>query len=104
MTDGITMTWVLNLKPEVADLFWSDVAAGISGTRSFPGCRRAVMYRNQADSKRIMLTSEWDSYQDYEKYSAWRAESGRHLAGVPASEVPTLLASPSVRQFWDLCA
>ena len=61
------------------------------------------MYRNQADSNRIMLTSEWDSYEDYEKYSAWRAESGRRLAGVPASEMPVLLASPSV-QFWDVRA
>jgi len=60
MTDGITMTWVLNLKPDVANLFWSDVAGGVYGTRSFPGCRRAVMNRNQADPNQIMLTSEWD--------------------------------------------
>ena len=104
MTDGITMTWVLHLKPEVADLFWSDVAGGVSDTRSFSGCRRAVMYRNQADPNQIMLTSDWDSYRDYEKYSAWRAESGRILAGVPVSELPSLLASPSVRQFWDVRA
>jgi len=104
MNDGITMTWVLNLKPDVADLFWSDVAGGVSGTRSFPGCRRAVMYRNQADPNQIMLTSEWDSYQDYEKYSAWRAGSGRLLAGVASSELPSLLTSPSVRQFWNIQA
>ena len=102
MTDGIMMTWVLNLKPDAADLFWADVAAGVSGTRSFPGCRRAFLYRNQADPNQIMLTSEWDSYRDYEKYSAWRAASGRLLAGVPGSEVSSLLASPSVRQFWDV--
>lgn len=104
MTAGITMTWVLNLKPDVANLFWDDVASGVSGTRSFPGCRRAIMYRNQADTNRIMLTSEWDSYEDYEKYSAWRRASGRLIAGVAGSELPSLLTSPSVRQFWDIQA
>lgn len=104
MNDGITMTWVLDLKPEFADLFWTDVEAGVSGTRSFPGCRRAIMYRNQADTNRIMLTSEWDSYADYEKYSAWRRASGRLIAGVPSSELPGLFSSPSTRQFWDIQA
>ena len=104
MTDGITMTWLLELKPDVADLFWSDVAGGISGTRSFPGCRRADMYRNHADPNKILLHSEWESLQHYEKYSAWRAESGRLIAGLPSSGVPSLLARPSVRQFWNVRA
>ena len=49
--DGITMTWVLDLEPEVVNLFWFGLAARISVTRCFPECRRVVMYRNQADSK-----------------------------------------------------
>ena len=102
MNDGITMTMVLNLRPEVADRFWLDVASGIDGTRSFSGCRRAAMYRNEADPNEIMLTSEWDSHEDYKRYSAWRAASGRRLAGVPSTDLATLLLRPSEKRFWNL--
>lgn len=63
-------------------------------TRAQPGCINLEFTRNQDDPKQLLMAEKWDTRADYEKYLAWRMESGvmNRMAGIITGE-------PSVRVF-----
>ena len=45
-------------------------------TRAYKGCQGIVAYQNQDEGRNFVLVEQWDSRADYEKYVAWRTETG----------------------------
>ena len=44
-------------------------------TRSYDGCQEITSYLNE-DGKTVVIVEHWDSKEDYQKYLAWREETG----------------------------
>ena len=63
-------------------------------TRSYAGCRHIDMAENTEKPGNLLLVEEWDSRPHYEKYLAWRTETGfvATLGGM-------LAGPPSIRYF-----
>jgi quinol monooxygenase YgiN len=62
-------------------------------TRSYEGCRDITVYVNE-DGRSIVQVQHWDSEEHYQKYLAWRAETG------VLSELESMLdGDPSIRFF-----
>lgn len=45
-------------------------------TRSFDGCITLHVIQNQDKPTEILIIEQWDSRRHYEKYLAWRTETG----------------------------
>lgn len=76
MTDGVTVTFEITLKPEAAEGFSRMGEEGLEATRAFPGCRGVRIVRHQDDPCRFLFVELWDSEADYRSYIAWRTERG----------------------------
>jgi heme-degrading monooxygenase HmoA len=76
MAGVMTVTFELNLKPEMTEKFISEWVSAVPGTRTFPGCLRANLYRNSTDPNKVLMSSDWASKEDYDKYIIWRKETG----------------------------
>ena len=61
MSDGVTVTFVMNLKPEVTGPLLERFAEALPATRAFPGCRSVKVFLNDEDPNKIILLEEWDS-------------------------------------------
>jgi quinol monooxygenase YgiN len=96
MSQGVKITFVLNLKPEVAEPVKSGFAEMLKDTRAFPGCRSVNIYQNDEDPNKIILIEEWDSRQHYEKYLAWRNEDGA------MDRMGDILTSPTKPEYWPI--
>lgn len=96
MADGVKVTYVMNLKPEVADAFCETLPKMLPDTRAFKGCRSVNFFRNHADPNKIILIEEWDAKEDYEAYLAWRASEN------PDRNISDLFSTPSAPEYWTL--
>jgi quinol monooxygenase YgiN len=96
MADGVKVTYVMNLKPEVTDAFCSSMPQMLPDTRAFKGCRSVNCYRSTDDANKIILIEEWDSKADYEKYLAWRASQN------PDRKTSDMMTSASAPEYWTL--
>ena len=68
---------------------------GLSDTRGYDGCIGLTTYINQGDDCNMVLVETWESREQYEKYLAWRQETGF------LDKITEMLASePSIR-FYD---
>ena len=58
-------------------------------TRAYAGCEGVDVYNNADDPTNIIFYERWKSREHYQKYSAWRTETGfmqsfgSKLAGAP---------------------
>ena len=62
-------------------------------TRKYDGCQELTGYEHE-DGNIIVQVQHWDSKEHYQKYLAWRVESG-----VLAELEPLLDGDPSIRFF-----
>ncbi|MBQ0798965.1 MAG: antibiotic biosynthesis monooxygenase [Porticoccaceae bacterium] len=89
-----TVLLELKVKPECVD----DVIAGLGGmlpeTRQFEGCIEVYAHQDQDDPTTILAIEKWESRAAYEKYFAWRTETGA-IAALGA----WVSAPPSIRYF-----
>ena len=60
-------------------------------TRSYDGCIYLYIVKDQDDPSKIIIVELWESRAHYEKYLAWRTESG------VMDELATMLDEPSWR-------
>ncbi len=68
---------------------------GLDDTRGSYGCTGLTVYINQDDECNMVLVEAWESREKYEKYLAWRQETGF------LDKITEMLASePSIR-FYD---
>ncbi len=96
MADGVKVTYVMNLKPEVTDPFCAGMPQMLPDTRAFKGCRSVNCYRSNDDANKIILIEEWDSKTDYEAYLAWRASQN------PNGKTSDLFTTMSAPEYWTL--
>lgn len=85
----------LTTKPERTSEFVPLLAALLPGTRGFDGCEVCNVYVDQDDPTRFSIVETFTSRAHYERYFAWRVESGDLVA------LGELLAGPPVHHYLD---
>jgi quinol monooxygenase YgiN len=100
MSSPVTITLVLNFKPEATAPFCATLPEMLKDTKKFPGCRGVRVMKHKTDANQVIFIEEWDTEEDYSKYIAWRTGRGEMdgmataLAAPPKMEVwPTLVAN-----------
>jgi quinol monooxygenase YgiN len=63
-------------------------------TRAFEGCRDITAYVDADDERSFVFVEHWDSRDAYQKYFAWRTETG-----VIAELLSMLDGAPRIRYF-----
>lgn len=76
MTQDVTVTVDILLKPEAAEGFSRMGGEGLQATRDFPGCREVRIIRHNDDSSRFLFVERWENEEAYRNYIAWRTERG----------------------------
>lgn len=73
---SVSMILEINAKPESVDdlILW--IKENLSDTRASKGYQEVNAYTDGADKTHIVLLERWDSIEDHQSYSAWRAEKG----------------------------
>ena len=66
----------------------------LAATREYEGCQGLVAYDNMDETGNLVISERWDSRSQYEKYFAWRGETGA------LDHVGAMLKAPlSIRYF-----
>lgn len=91
---SLTVLVEFQAKPEAThDLktFFKEI---LPDTRKYQGCQSIYLYNNQQDANQLILIEQWDSHSHYDKYLAWRKETGvlDRIGGM-------LDSPPSIRYF-----
>jgi quinol monooxygenase YgiN len=94
MTSPVTITLVLNLKPEATAPFCSALPNMLKETKKFAGFRSIRVMRNKTDANQVIFIEEWSSEEDYMKYIAWRTETGA------MNDLASALVSPPKMEVW----
>lgn len=63
------------VQPEQLENFIAMCRKGFADTRSFDGCNEISGYLCE-DGKTFLAIERWDSKEHYERYLAWRTETG----------------------------
>ena len=73
---GCMVLLEIQVKPEcIADAkkMFKD---NLGDTRAYDGCQSIDVYDNMDKGGNLVIYEKWDSRPQYEKYLAWRTESG----------------------------
>ena len=82
------------VKPEAMDDMMSLMKEILPDTRAYDGCQGVKVHTNLDTPNDLALVEYWDSRAHYEKYLAWRAETGF------LERIGSLLSgAPSIRYF-----
>jgi quinol monooxygenase YgiN len=84
----------IQVKPEAVDEMKAFLKKILPDTRAYNGCQGLDIYGNVDDPGNLVFYERWDSRQHYEKYLAWRTETG-----VVDQLGAMLAAPPSIRYF-----
>ena len=74
MSIGVTVD--LAIDPAKLDEFLAFIMEIAPQTRSYDGCQHFDIWVDQDEAGRVLFYELWDSREQYEKYVAWRAETG----------------------------
>ena len=80
----------IQVKPEKVNDVKAMLKANLPDTRSYAGCQGIDVYDNLDDKGNMVAYERWDSPAHYQKYLAWRTETGEldklgaYLAGPPS--------------------
>jgi quinol monooxygenase YgiN len=94
MTNPVTVTLVLNFKPEATAQFCAMLPEMLKDTKKFSGFRSIRIMKHKTDANQVIFIEEWTSEEHYMKYIAWRTERGE-MDGMAAA-----LASPPKMELW----
>jgi quinol monooxygenase YgiN len=81
-------------KAETVDRLKAALPKIFPVTRQYDGCRGITAYVGADDGRTIVFVEYWATKGHYERYLAWRTETG-----VIAELVSMLEAPPSIRHF-----
>ena len=82
------------VKSEDVSDMKSYLAEILPDTRAYDGCERIGVYFDIEDTCNMVLVEHWDSRAHYEKYLAWRTETG------VLDKIGAMLAGPpNIRYF-----
>jgi quinol monooxygenase YgiN len=76
MSDGVTITFELRLKPDAVAGFLGAVPQLIRESSEFPGFRSMRVVQHKDDPARLLFVELWDSEEAYHNYISWRTERG----------------------------
>ena len=93
---SVTVLIDLTAKPGSIEDLKKLFAEILPDTRSYDGCEGLEVKINSDDPNNLLLVERWQSRQHYEKYFAWRQETG-----LIDRLGPLLGAPPSVRTMED---
>jgi len=85
----------LKVKPDSVNTLKEMVKAVLPDTRSYAGCEGVTFYTNQDDGQTFIAVEKWASKAAYEKYLAWRTETG------VMAKLGTMLAGPPSIRYFD---
>ena len=85
---SITILVELRSKPENVDKLKSTLINQFPETRAYNGFQSIEFHEDEDDPNHFMMIERWDSRSCYEKYRAWRIETGS------ANELADLLSQP----------
>lgn len=94
---SISVVLEVHSKPDSIDDLKATFESILPDTRAYDGCIGVQVTSNQDDALNIILFETWETRTHYEKYLAWRAESGA-LGALTAM----LSSPPSIRFFEGL--
>jgi quinol monooxygenase YgiN len=85
----------LKAKPGCIDKVRAFLRKVLPDTRGYAACITLHAIQNQDDPSTILIVEQWATRQHYEKYLAWRTESG------VMNEFVDLMAGPTSIRFFD---
>ncbi len=91
---AVTVLLELKIKPDKVQDTLAGLAALLPSTRTYEGCIEVYAHQDQDDPTTIVAIEKWDSRKAYEKYFAWRTETG-----VMDQLAAWISAPPSIRYF-----
>ncbi|MDP7342681.1 MAG: antibiotic biosynthesis monooxygenase [Alphaproteobacteria bacterium] len=91
---AVTIFLEIRAKNGTGDELLAMMKAVLPDTRNYDGCLGLDVYRNQDDRDVLVLVENFESKSHYEKYVAWRQETGGFQQLVDALE-----GEPSIRYF-----
>ena len=91
---AVTVLLELQVKEDQINTMLETMKAILPDTRAYDGCLGVDVVQNQDEPANIILIEKWESKPHYEKYLAWRTETGfiEKMGAV-------LSAPPSIRYF-----
>jgi quinol monooxygenase YgiN len=66
----------VQIKPEALEQVKAGLKAALPDTRAYDGCLGVDCYANTEDPNNLIVIDVWESEKHYEKYMAWRTETG----------------------------
>jgi len=93
---SVTILLDLTAKPGSMEDLKNIFIEILPATRSYDGCEGLEVKINSDDANNLVIVERWQSRQHYEKYFAWRQETG-----LIDRLGPVLGAPPSVRFLED---
>tara|TARA_Y100000815_G_scaffold271332_1_gene297688 strand:- start:181 stop:486 length:306 start_codon:yes stop_codon:yes gene_type:complete len=91
---GVTVLLEVKAKAGTIDQLMNKFSEILPDTRSYDGNIGIELVQNQEDANILVAIEQWDTRAQYEKYLAWRQESGT-LAEI----VELLDGPPNIRYF-----
>ncbi len=84
----------MHVKPEAVNEVKALLKELLPDTRAYAGCQGIDIYGNIDDTGNLVFYERWDSREHYQKYLAWRTETG-----VVDQLSAKLTAPPNIRYF-----
>ena len=66
----------VNVKPESANDLNQFMKENLPDTRAYDGCLGIKVHSGQDDPNNVVVVQHWASKEHFEKYVAWRTETG----------------------------
>ena len=85
----------LKAKPGAGDSLLETFRSILPDTRAYDGCIGVDTLRDRDDPDTLMLVETWESRAHYEKYFAWRQESGL------VEQLGKVVAAPPNLRYFD---
>jgi quinol monooxygenase YgiN len=84
----------MQVKPEAVNEVKAQLKQILPDTRSYAGCEGLDIYGNMDDGGNLVFHERWQTREHYQKYLAWRTETGA-LAALASK----LTGPPKIRYY-----
>ncbi len=92
---AIAVLLEVQIKPDSVDEMKAYFKEILPDTRAYDGCLGIDVYGNMDDGANLVLYERWETRPHYEKYLAWRAETGA------VDKLGSMLAGPPSIRYFD---
>ncbi|RBH60116.1 hypothetical protein C3F00_003390 [Pseudomonas sp. MWU13-2860] len=95
MTSAVTVTLLMNIKPEFMEAFIEGLPELTRGTSSAAGALSVRVLRQHQDSQAICFVEQWENEAAFHAYIAWREARG------DMAHLGQLLSAPPQINLWS---